>query len=106
MAVGHCAHSVHRPANRRLFASDIRLAEAKGMGTRRPPMRGRRHDSIALPGGRRVHDPDPPGTRVAAASQADTGGSMADNLKQTGKQDNTRINIEQEHEVKYLAEKF
>jgi hypothetical protein len=69
-------------------------------------MRGRRHDSIALPGGRRVHDPDSPGTRVAAASQADTGGSMADNLKQTGKPDDQRINLEQDHEVSYWAKEL
>jgi hypothetical protein len=69
-------------------------------------MRGRRHDSIALPGGRRDNDPDPPpGTRVAVA-QSDAGGQMADDLKQTGKPDDTRINVDQEHEVKHWSEKF
>ena len=31
---------------------------------------------------------------------------MADDLKQTGKPDDSRINVEQEHEVRYWAEKF
>jgi hypothetical protein len=31
---------------------------------------------------------------------------MADDLKQTGKADDTRINVDQEHEVKYWSEKF
>jgi hypothetical protein len=31
---------------------------------------------------------------------------MADDLKQTGKPDDARINIDQEHEVKYWSEKF
>ena len=31
---------------------------------------------------------------------------MADNLKQTGKPDDARINIEQDHEVQYWSEKF
>jgi hypothetical protein len=69
-------------------------------------MRGRRHDSIALPGGRRVNDPDPPGTRVAAALQSDTGESMADDLKQTGRQDDERINPDQDHELNYWSEKL
>jgi hypothetical protein len=53
-------------------------------------MRGRRHDSISLPGGQRDSDPDSLGTRVATA----------------GKHDDTRINIDQEHEVKYWSEKL
>jgi hypothetical protein len=48
-------------------------------------MRGRRHDSIALPGGRRDDDPDPTGTRVS---------------------DDARINPDQEHEVAYWSEKL
>lgn len=31
---------------------------------------------------------------------------MADDLKQTGKPDDLRINVEQEHELKYWSEKF
>jgi hypothetical protein len=31
---------------------------------------------------------------------------MADNLKQTGKPDDARINVEQEHELKYWSEKL
>ena len=31
---------------------------------------------------------------------------MADDLKQTGRQDDERINVEQEHEVGYWAEKL
>ena len=31
---------------------------------------------------------------------------MADNLKETGKPDDSRINMEQDHEVKYWSEKF
>jgi hypothetical protein len=31
---------------------------------------------------------------------------MADDLKQTGKTDDTRINIERDHEVKYWSEKL
>ena len=59
------------------------------MGTRRPPLRGRRRDSIALPGGRRDSDPGSTGMRVAEA--------MADGA---------RINVAQEHEVRYWSKKF
>lgn len=70
-------------------------------------MRGRRHDSIALPGGRRDKDPDPAGTRVAVlTTEPDTGGSRADDLKQTGKPDDQRINVEQDHEVSYWAKEL
>jgi hypothetical protein len=31
---------------------------------------------------------------------------MADDLKQTGKSDDSRINIEQDHELKYWSDKF
>jgi hypothetical protein len=31
---------------------------------------------------------------------------MADDLKQTGKPDDARINVEQDHEVQYWADKF
>jgi uncharacterized protein DUF3606 len=31
---------------------------------------------------------------------------MADNLKETGKPDGSRINIEQDHELNYWSEKF
>jgi hypothetical protein len=31
---------------------------------------------------------------------------MADNPKKTGRQDDSRINVEQEHEVRYWAEKL
>jgi hypothetical protein len=31
---------------------------------------------------------------------------MADDLKQTGKVDDARINIEQDHELRYWSEKF
>jgi hypothetical protein len=31
---------------------------------------------------------------------------MADDLKQTGRQDDERINVEQEHEVSYWSEKL
>jgi hypothetical protein len=31
---------------------------------------------------------------------------MADDLKDTGRQDDSRINIEQDHEVRYWSEKF
>jgi Protein of unknown function (DUF3606) len=31
---------------------------------------------------------------------------MADDLKQTGKPDDARINVEQEHELRYWADKF
>jgi hypothetical protein len=31
---------------------------------------------------------------------------MADDLKQTGRQDDERINVEQDHEVSYWSEKF
>lgn len=76
------------------------------MGTQRPPMRGRRHDSIALPGGRRVNDPDRAGTRVAGGLQTDPRGAMADDLKQPGKPDDSRIDVNQDHEVKRWSEKF
>jgi uncharacterized protein DUF3606 len=69
-------------------------------------MRGRRHDSIALPGGRRVNDPDTPGTRVAVLAPETTEGVMADDLKQTGKPDDTRINVDQDHEVGYWAKEL
>jgi hypothetical protein len=75
------------------------------MGTQRPPMRGRRHDSIALPGGRRVNDPDTTGA-CAALPESPAGASMPDDPSKAGKADNIRINIEQEHEVKYWSEKF
>jgi hypothetical protein len=35
-----------------------------------------------------------------------TGGSMADDLKQTGRQDDERINPDQDHELAYWSEKF
>jgi len=76
------------------------------MGRQRPPMRGRRHDSIALPGGRRVNDPDSSGTRVAVVPPEKAGGVITDDLKQTGKPDDTRINVHQEHEVKHWSEKL
>jgi hypothetical protein len=31
---------------------------------------------------------------------------MADNLQQTGKPDDARINVDQDHELRYWAEKF
>ena len=31
---------------------------------------------------------------------------MSDNLKQTGKPDDSRINIEQDHELQYWSQKF
>jgi hypothetical protein len=31
---------------------------------------------------------------------------MSDNLKETGKPDDSRINIEQDHELNYWSEKF
>ena len=31
---------------------------------------------------------------------------MADNLKETGKPDDARINVEQDHELSYWSEKF
>jgi hypothetical protein len=31
---------------------------------------------------------------------------MADDLKQTGRPDDQRINVEQDHEVRYWADKF
>jgi hypothetical protein len=31
---------------------------------------------------------------------------MADDLKQTGRPDDARINVEQDHEVQYWADKF
>lgn len=31
---------------------------------------------------------------------------MADDLRNTGKQDDQRINVEQQHEVQYWSEKF
>jgi hypothetical protein len=34
------------------------------------------------------------------------GGSMADNLKETGKPDDSRINVEQDHELRYWSEKL
>jgi Protein of unknown function (DUF3606) len=55
------------------------------MGTRRPPLRGRRRDSIALAGGQRYHDPDRSGTRVAVLRDRD------------------RINIDETHEVRDWA---
>jgi hypothetical protein len=51
------------------------------MGKRTPPMRGRRHESIALPGGQRHNDPD----------------------RQTGKPEDSRINPDQAHEVDYWS---
>jgi hypothetical protein len=67
-------------------------------------MRGRRHDSIALPGGRRDKDPDRSGTRFAAAQSG--GAQSAVDPKQTGKPDDARINVDQEHEVKHWSERF
>jgi hypothetical protein len=43
--------------------------------------------------------------RVAVLPEG-TGGVMADDLKQTGKPDDAKINVEQEHEVKHWSEKF
>ena len=34
------------------------------------------------------------------------GGQMADDLKETGRQDDARINLDQNHEVQYWSEKF
>jgi hypothetical protein len=69
-------------------------------------MRGRRHDSIGLPGGRRHNDPDPAGTHVAVAGQSHTDDRVADELKQTAKPHDARINVDQECEVKYWSENF
>jgi hypothetical protein len=68
-------------------------------------MRGRRHDSIALPGGRRAKDPDPSGT-PAVISKSESGCGMADDLRQTATPDDTRIDVDQDHAVKYWAEKL
>jgi hypothetical protein len=57
-------------------------------------MRGRRRDSIALPGGQRYDDPDRSGTRVAVDRQ------------QTGKPDDQRINPDRDHELAYWSEKL
>jgi hypothetical protein len=76
------------------------------MGTQRPPMRGRRHDSIALPGGRRVNDPDNTGTRVAVLPPETNEGVMADDLKQTGEPEGARINVDQDHEVLYWSKEL
>jgi hypothetical protein len=54
-------------------------------------MRGRRRDSIALPGGRRYDDPNRSGTPVAVVP---------------GKPDDQRINPEQDHELAYWSEKL
>jgi hypothetical protein len=55
-------------------------------------------------GGRRRTDPL--GTRVAVLIPEGTGGVMADDLKQTAKPDDAKINVDQEHEVKHWSEKF
>jgi hypothetical protein len=36
----------------------------------------------------------------------DTEAAMADDLKQTGRQDDARINLDQDHELTYWSEKF
>jgi hypothetical protein len=66
-------------------------------------MRGRRHDSIALPGGRRGNDPDRSGTRIGDPMAR---GATAHNLKQTRKPDDARINVDQDHELAYWSEKL
>jgi hypothetical protein len=35
-----------------------------------------------------------------------TGGNMADDLKETGRQDDARINVDQDHELSYWSEKL
>jgi hypothetical protein len=39
-------------------------------------------------------------------SLSTTGGSVADDLKQTGKPDDQRINVDQDHELSYWSEKL
>jgi hypothetical protein len=54
--------------------------------------------------GRRHYDT--PGVRISVIADAATGAYMADDLKQTGKPDDQRINVDQDHELSYWSEKF
>src|SRR3954471_5194544 len=75
------------------------------MGTYRKAVRGRRRSSqVAMQNGRRHSDS--PGVRISVIADASTGAFMADDLRQTGKPDDARINVEQEHELRYWSEKF
>jgi hypothetical protein len=46
------------------------------------------------------------GTRFAPPRNPFRGGSMADDLKQTGKADDQRINVEQDHELSYWSKEL
>src|SRR5687767_6374631 len=74
------------------------------MPSPKPPRRGHRKGNSLIPGGRRHTDPGPAGIRVAVLQPI--GGTMADNLKQTGKPDDARINPDQDHELAYWSEKL
>jgi len=76
------------------------------MDTRRPPMRGRRRGGQPQPGGRRRTDPPSQGTRVAVIPELHPAGSTAEDVKQTGKPEDQRINPDQDHELAYWSEKL
>jgi len=46
------------------------------------------------------------GVRISVIADASTAGSMTDDLKQTGKPDDQRINPDQDHELAYWSEKL
>src|SRR3954468_23706988 len=76
------------------------------MGTYRKAVRGRRRSSrVAMQNGRRHYDTPAVRIRVIADASS-TGAFMADDLKKTGKPDDARINVEQEHELRYWSAKF
>jgi len=111
--------AAHQTRNRSIWVVDkarnlvhaIRLKRQvaileRDMDTRRPPMRGRRRGYHPQPGGRRRTDPPSQGTRVAVIPESSPGGSTADDLKQTGKPEDQRINPDQDHELAYWSEKL
>lgn len=72
----------------------------------RRAIRGRRRsDEQPMYAGRRHYDPQVPGSRVAAFEDS-LKGSSADNLKGFGRQDDARINVEQDHELSYWSQTF
>src|SRR5688500_3884201 len=92
-------------ARRTELVMGMLVAEARVMPTRKPPRRGNRKGSIAIPGGRRRTDAPASWIRVVVLKEP-TGEPMADNLKQTGRLDDSRINVDQDHELKYWSEKL
>src|SRR5918992_5726737 len=77
------------------------------MPRRRPPTSGHRSANWPVPGGRRRTDPPIARARVAVLRpQSHTGSPMADDLKETGKHGHARINVDQDHDLDYWADKL